>query len=201
MVRIRKKRGEGTVTETFPLLSGHLSLDLVNTEVVRRGKRHDLLLTDRNMLDWLNVIREDHSVWDERLMQAKEKAATVLHQLREFRTMLRNQFEQIADGQMIPITFITLLEQKVERAPFTYKLMEQTLIPIPIGEIEDVLISLIAFDALTLLAKHKLHHLKRCSNPDCVLLFIDESGRRKWCSMKICGNRKKAARFQLRKSE
>ncbi|WP_425203523.1 CGNR zinc finger domain-containing protein [Priestia megaterium] len=29
-----------------------------------------------------------------------------------------------------------------------------------------------------------------------MLLFIDLTGRRKWCSMKICGNRKKVARFQ-----
>ncbi|HDR6823126.1 TPA: CGNR zinc finger domain-containing protein, partial [Bacillus thuringiensis] len=37
--------------------------------------------------------------------------------------------------------------------------------------------------------------------PDCVLLFIDKSGKRKWCSMKICGNRKKVAKFQDRKFE
>ena len=62
------------------------------------------------------------------------------------------------------------------------------------------LLSLIAFDVLMLIEENKLRFLKRCSNPDCVLLFIDEGGRRKWCSMKICGNRKKVARFQHRKS-
>ncbi|MGX6988867.1 CGNR zinc finger domain-containing protein [Leuconostoc fallax] len=29
------------------------------------------------------------------------------------------------------------------------------------------------------------------ANPKCVLLFVDESGRRKWCSIQICGNRHK----------
>ncbi|MDI3567710.1 CGNR zinc finger domain-containing protein, partial [Bradyrhizobium sp. Arg816] len=107
----------------------------------------------------------------------------------------------IADQQEISNDFITYLEKQIEKAPFTYKIIEQQLVSIPVGEIEDVLASLISFDALTLIAENKLISLKRCSNPDCVLLFIDKSGKRKWCSMKICGERKKVAKFQDRKFE
>ena len=117
------------------------------------------------------------------------------------RTIFRKQFELIADGNPIPDEFIAYLEKKIEKSPFTYKLSDQKLVPIPVGEAEDILQSYIAFDSLTLIEKNKLSSLKRCSNDDCVLLFIDESGRRKWCSMKICGNRKKVARFQHRKSD
>ncbi|HDR4857744.1 TPA: CGNR zinc finger domain-containing protein, partial [Bacillus cereus] len=115
--------------------------------------------------------------------------------------VLRKQFEVIADQHEISNDFVTYLETQIEKAPFTYKIIEQQLVSIPVGEIEDVLASLIAFDALTLIAENKLIFLKRCSNPDCVLLFIDKSGKRKWCSMKICGNRKKVAKFQDRKFE
>jgi len=189
-------------TNKFPLISGNLSLDLVNTELVSRGQRQDLLLSERDMLDWLTVIKGNNSYLDNQLSsKIKERIQRVFASILEMRTILRNQFEVIADGNSIPDGFIAYLEKKIEKSPFTYKLSDQKLVPIPVGEAEDILQSYIAFDSLTLIEKNKLSSLKRCSNDDCVLLFIDESGRRKWCSMKICGNRKKVARFQHRKSD
>ncbi|WP_209124215.1 CGNR zinc finger domain-containing protein [Alkalihalobacillus sp. BA299] len=191
-----------TEANKFPLISGYLSLDLVNTEIVRRGQRQDLLLSEEDLMDWLHVIKEENSYWDDQLfLKVKERIGQVLLCILEMRTVLRDYFELIADGQSFSDQFIAFLEKTVEKAPFTYKLMDKKLIPIPVGEVEDALLSLIAFDILTLIETKKLSSLKRCSNPDCVLLFIDESGRRKWCSMKICGNRKKAARFQQSKSD
>ncbi|MFE5429113.1 CGNR zinc finger domain-containing protein [Peribacillus simplex] len=189
-------------TNKFPLISGNLSLDLVNTELVSRGQRQDLLLSERDVLDWLAVIKGKNSFWDNQLaLKIKERIQQVFVGILEMRTILRKQFELIADGYMIPDEFIAFLENKIQKSPFTYKLMDQKLVPIPVGEAEDILLSYIAFDTLTLIVENKLSSLKRCSNDDCVLLFIDESGRRKWCSMKICGNRKKVARFQHRKSD
>ncbi len=186
----------------FPLISGNISLDLVNTEVVRRGQRYDLFMNNEDVLDWLYVVKEDNSFWNEQLfVKIKGRMSQVTSNILEMREVIRKEFEAIADQHQISDNFIDFLEKKIEKAPFTYKLKEQRLIPFPFGEIEDVLLSLIAFDILTLMAENKLTSLKRCSNPECVLLFIDESGRRKWCSMKICGNRKKVAKFQHRKSE
>lgn len=199
-------RAEWTVklmieTKKFPLISGNLSLDLVNTELVRRGQRHDLLVAEADVLEWLDIMKEATLLLNEQLLVGvKEKSRQVLVSILEMRTVLREQFESIADGQPISDEFIIYLEKKIEKAPFTYKFINQKLSPQPVGKIEDVLLSFIAFDGLTLMEQNKLGLLKRCSNPDCVLLFIDESGRRKWCSMKICGNRKKVATFQQQKS-
>ncbi|MEV5575344.1 CGNR zinc finger domain-containing protein [Spirillospora sp. NPDC052269] len=40
--------------------------------------------------------------------------------------------------------------------------------------------------------------VRKCANPDCVLWFYDltKNGSRRWCSMDVCGNRAKTARFQ-----
>ncbi|MBY0035676.1 CGNR zinc finger domain-containing protein [Bacillus cereus] len=186
----------------FPLIFGNLSLDLVNTELVRRGQRYDLLITNEDVLEWLHVIKVNLPFWNEKtFIRIQERTNQVTSSILEVREVLRKQFEAIADQQEISNDFITYLEKQIEKAPFTYKIIEQQLVSIPVGEIEDILASLIAFDALTLIAENKLIFLKRCSNPDCVLLFIDKSGKRKWCSMKICGNRKKVAKFQDRKFE
>jgi len=186
----------------FPLISGHPSLDLVNTELIRRGQRHDLLSTEGDLLDWLSCMHESSLAWNEELIsKTKMDIGQVLLSLRDLRIVLRDQFEATADGHLITELFITLLEQYIEGAPYTYKLRDQQLISVPVGKIENALKSLIALDVLTLISANKLHTMKRCSNPDCVLLFMDESGRRKWCSMKICGNRKKVARYEQRKTE
>lgn len=190
-----------TETNKFPLISGNPSLDLVNTEVVRRGERHNLLISEEDMYEWLQVIKDYLFMDKTLLLSIKPRMQQVLSSILEMRTVLRNGFEEIADGQPIQKGFIAFLEEKIEKAPFTFKLIDQMMIPRPVGEIEDILLSYIAFDALNLIGNKKLAFLKHCANPDCVLLFIDESGRRKWCSMKICGNRKKVERFQSRKNE
>lgn len=47
-----------------------------------------------------------------------------------------------------------------------------------------------------LLTGTKLDKVRRCANPDCGWLFLDDSraGKRRWCSMTSCGNRAKARR-------
>lgn len=50
------------------------------------------------------------------------------------------------------------------------------------------------------LSAGELSRLRRCANPECVILFIDESrnGSRQWCSMKACGNRDKVSKWRSR---
>jgi predicted RNA-binding Zn ribbon-like protein len=45
--------------------------------------------------------------------------------------------------------------------------------------------------------------VRRCANPECVLLFLDVSktGRRRWCDMATCGNRAKAAAHYARRRD
>ena len=51
-----------------------------------------------------------------------------------------------------------------------------------------------------LLADPTFDRVKKCECDDCTLLFHDrtKAGRRRWCSMAICGNRMKVAAFRAR---
>jgi predicted RNA-binding Zn ribbon-like protein len=53
-----------------------------------------------------------------------------------------------------------------------------------------------------LLAGQRLQRLRLCANPKCRWLFVDDSksGTRRWCTMRSCGNRAKAHRHYLRKT-
>jgi len=183
----------------YPLISGNLSLDLVNTEVIRHGNRLDLLLSEQDLIEWIHTLKVNttHSFWqDELFLKINDEKKKVLSSIRNMRDILRENFEVIADKGIISGDFVSYLEKKVEKAPFTYKFVNESLIPCPVGEIDDIILSFISFDVLTLIEQNELNKMKRCANEECVLLFIDQSGRRKWCSMKICGNRKKVKRFQ-----
>jgi predicted RNA-binding Zn ribbon-like protein len=49
-----------------------------------------------------------------------------------------------------------------------------------------------------LLASTDLGTVGRCPGSDCGWLFLDTRGRRRWCTMAVCGNREKARRHARR---
>lgn len=185
-------------TGSFPLLSGHPSLDLVNTELVRRGIRHDLLIHPEDLTAWLEALNMKESLPS--LQHASsEITKEALNKVKEFRIDVRNMYERLAEGQEVTRSWIRLMEACIANAPLSYHFLDGRLVPVPLGSAIDTILSLVALDALRLLEAGELAYLHRCSNPECVLLYIDRSGRRKWCSMKICGNRIKVARNQAKK--
>ena len=48
------------------------------------------------------------------------------------------------------------------------------------------------------LATADLAHVRRCPGTGCGWLFLDPRGRRRWCTMAVCGNRAKARRHAER---
>ncbi|WP_327151593.1 CGNR zinc finger domain-containing protein [Nocardia sp. NBC_01329] len=65
--------------------------------------------------------------------------------------------------------------------------------------IEDAL-SVIAADAISIIAGERDGKLALCASPTCRAAFFDtsQSRTRKWCDMNTCGNRQKKARFNAR---
>lgn len=56
----------------------------------------------------------------------------------------------------------------------------------------------IARAAGALLGAVELDTVRRCPGPGCGWLFLDPRGRRRWCTMAVCGNRAKARRHAAR---
>lgn len=186
--------------KTFPLISGFLSLDLINTEIISYGCKHELLIQKQDLIDWLHTMCEEIPSLDKNILDIHDNEADeILNHIYKLRFTLRENFERIADGNPIDRKWVSNLEKNINNAPYVYQIEENELKQIPKGSTLNKILSLISLDALRLITEGKLQKIKRCSNPDCVLLFIDLTGRRKWCSMKICGNRKKVARFQEKK--
>ncbi|MFD0053780.1 CGNR zinc finger domain-containing protein [Streptomyces sp. NPDC127168] len=66
----------------------------------------------------------------------------------------------------------------------------------PESRVEDAL-SVIAADAISVIAGERDGKLALCASPTCRAAFFDtsQSRTRKWCDMNTCGNRQKKARF------
>ena len=60
----------------------------------------------------------------------------------------------------------------------------------------------VATDAIALLQDpSRLKRVSRCPGRGCGWLFLNTSGRRRWCSMSTCGSREKMRRFHQRKTQ
>ncbi|MEU8308646.1 ABATE domain-containing protein [Actinomadura sp. NPDC048955] len=72
----------------------------------------------------------------------------------------------------------------------------------PASRVEDAL-SVIAADAVSILAGERDGKLALCASPTCRAAFFDtsQSRTRRWCEMNTCGNRQKKARFNARQRE
>ncbi len=62
------------------------------------------------------------------------------------------------------------------------------------------LLAAMARSAAELIAEGPRAPIRKCAGPACALYFYDTSrtGRRRWCSMAVCGNRNKVAAFARR---
>lgn len=65
------------------------------------------------------------------------------------------------------------------------------------------LLAPVLWSAGDLLAGPRLDRVRKCANPECGWLFLDDSraGKRRWCSMSACGNRAKARRHYHKSRE
>jgi predicted RNA-binding Zn ribbon-like protein len=54
--------------------------------------------------------------------------------------------------------------------------------------------------SVDLLTSDAIARVRRCADASCAWLFLDatRSGTRRWCDMKVCGNRSKVRRFRAR---
>lgn len=58
----------------------------------------------------------------------------------------------------------------------------------------------VAEQAAELITHGQFEYVRQCEHPECILWFYDrtKAHRRRWCSMALCGNRAKVARFRAK---
>jgi predicted RNA-binding Zn ribbon-like protein len=171
-------------------IAGHVALDLANTVYRRRPELGADLLTDPGALgSWL--VRA-------RLLPAGGDPAglvtdVALDQTRALRAQLWEVFDAQQDGRTIPADALAGLLETARRGNAHVAVGPGGSITSP--DAAGALANL-ALRALALVLDPPPQGVRACDR--CGWFFIDSSRgrRRRWCSMKTCGNQAKAARYR-----
>jgi len=190
----------------FLFIGNHPVLDFINTKIAADGKPVDLLETFRHVLDWLyaaGFLAEDEKVQYELTWGETDQGSQALEAARKLRGALHMIIElcKHGDSSSIPRHCLETINDFLHNRITTTKLAhtehgfeteKRTTIQRPAD-----LLAPIAQAAAELFSRNEFTLIKKCSNPECVLYFYDNSknSTRRWCSQKTCGNRMKVMAY------
>jgi predicted RNA-binding Zn ribbon-like protein len=196
----------------MPVLVGHIAtlqtgLDFVNT-LDLWPVSHDHLDSPKTALDWLVDHDLMHRDARAHLLMHYTKAPAagtqVLNRLRRVRQALRGAFEAGASHQGPDPADLDEINRAL-RTHYIYELVPAkdgvSLEHRHQGDPVDGAIARLAESIARELIRGDTSRLRVCENQACRWVFKDTSrtGRRKWCSMRSCGNRAKVARHRAKR--
>jgi len=192
--------------DRFLRLGGHAALDFVNTRPVLHGEPAEWLGSFDDLADWVlgAGLLDDGDAAAARAVRAPQaERDAAAGRARALRESLREGLEALSRGRSASAELVRAVNDALARRVvhdevagrgrslrlvrrFRPERADDLLIPVA-GAVADLLCNV---DPAT---------LRRCGNPACVLWFVDARGRRRWCSMAVCGNRMKVAAFHKRR--
>jgi predicted RNA-binding Zn ribbon-like protein len=174
-------------SESFVFVGEALILDLINTVVVIRGKRRDLLETPQDLARWWELAHQHHHLTEMPQPDSFVYDDALLEAVKAFRDSQRRLFSSVVEGKHPGSLEIDLLNSVLEMG---YPALEWPTAGTP-GAVYRVrnhaqagLLVPTALSSLRLLTETDHNRLHKCHNERCILLFYDttKSGTRQWCS-------------------
>ncbi len=175
----------------FLFIGNNLAVDFTNTEIILNGENVDLLNNKSDLAQWIK---------DANLTEDIKRPSTAdFTDALELRAALKNTLNHKIAGTTGQRSAITVINKYLAHYPSKQVLHESdkefSLEPAQASLTTTMLLARIAYAGASLLSSPQVKYLKRCSNSECILLFVDtsRSRQRRWCSMDTCGNRSKVA--------
>lgn len=192
-------------------LSGHLSLDFVNTIDPRHGEHaHEYLTSYAALVSWskyVDLLPVEHADQLQRVSEQRPAIANAaFHCALGLREALYAIFSTSTNAQRPGIEDMNILNAVLRKGMGRASVHRTEQGFAWTWDTESALDSLlwpIARSAAELLSSDEVQQVRECPGDDgCGWLFIDTSRnhRRRWCSMDGCGNRAKARRHYERKN-
>jgi predicted RNA-binding Zn ribbon-like protein len=193
----------------FDLSGGNLALDFANTVSDRpTAEAKERLNQYRDLL----FFGKQSGVYPARAFeqlyamgeQAPERAEQVLKEAVRLREALFAIFSAVVEGKAVPANALALLTIAAQRCASHGRVVHKG------GRFQwewvgmdtylDSMLWPVTRAAVDLLLSGELEHVRICASDACAWLFLDKTKnhRRRWCDMKVCGNRVKAKRHYER---
>jgi predicted RNA-binding Zn ribbon-like protein len=188
----------------FLFLGNELALDFLNTRPVLDGEATELLPDFAALVRWFRAagVLTEHQAHELVKKWAKSPSGKrTVEEMRQWRERLRKHVIAWEDGTSVHPAMVKEVNQLMAEHPMRFRLSSPRK---PTTELwfephqpEDLFAPL-AHSVATLLAEVDRNRLRKCGQ--CVLHFHDTSkkGTRRWCSMRLCGNRLKVAAYAAR---
>lgn len=200
------KAGPAKAGPAFELIGGHPAIDLVNTLDwrFRESGTEELLVNYGDFLRFAQQSGVIAAAEARRLGRevSENKGARVTAAVRELREAAAEVLYASLEKKSPPAATIKTLEAKFEEFRSKQRLVWQES---KLGWEFDRLsagaelpLYLLSVATAELMGSDAIEKLRECGNAECRWLFLDTSKNhtRRWCDMKICGNRMKARRFK-----
>lgn len=197
-------------SEPFQLIAGYPALDFANTLDNRYSddRRIDLLA---DYEDLLRFAQQAQLLDADEVALCKAEAAmpdqeVVLDSARNLREAIHGIFDSQATGAAIDPANLDLLSDWVRRAWLHRKLEPQRGSVVwdweAVPGAAAAPVWRLALNAADLLTSPECRFVRECQEDSCRWLFLDLSKNhsRRWCDMRLCGNRSKARRHYRRRS-
>lgn len=185
-------------------LGGHVALNFLNTHARDNGQDIEVFHTDKDVMEWL--IQQE-------IYPAPPPVTFSEHALKETATTLRDAIKQLLLAKKNDVledihTAIHALQPFLQESRSWLSIESQTDAHGTHWHLQKhyeiqratQLLAPIAEAAAQLFTETPNENIKQCEHNDCILWFLDKtkSRKRRWCSMKLCGNRHKIAKFRER---
>lgn len=201
-MKTRQKQTDSDWRDGFLFLGNHLALDFVNTRPAPKGEPVELLTDFRTLFKWFQTAEVIDTADLARLSQLdgdSEKAHALATAL-AFREKLRRAVLSLEHNNQVPTDIVKEVNRLMALHPVLHRLESGGQGPWSVKQWfrpdrpEDLLAPL-AYAAAKLFTETDFTRIRKCAN--CILHFQDTSKKanRRWCSMRLCGNRFKVAAY------
>jgi predicted RNA-binding Zn ribbon-like protein len=190
------------------LVGGRLCLDFCNTSRDRTGVSEERFRAYADVVSWAwraAVLNAEEAGRLARLGSRNPTEALLVHERAlRLRQSLRVIFTTLAARRRIRPTMLEVLNEELASAMARSQVVPTdegfTWLWAQGGKALDSMLWPVARSAADLLTGGPLASIRVCEGRGCGWLFLDTSRNRtrRWCDMKICGNRAKARRHQER---
>jgi predicted RNA-binding Zn ribbon-like protein len=195
---------------SLELVGGELALDLTNTSSGRGTPGHQEHLRDFDTaMQWVAHARiatpADCATIRAAAASRPKLARAFFARLIEIRELIFMIATALADGRKVPdqlraaltaahATSLRFAEIKMRDGLYIWSWD-------PRRDMQAAILGPITLSALTLLMEKDLSRTKRCAGLECGWLFFDttKNSRRRWCEMRVCGNRAKVRAARARR--
>lgn len=191
------------MNKSLYVLGGSAWINLVNTTYVSNKQVVDILHDPSKTFQWLkenNLLRESDAL----AIENKELLVPLIGELHLLRHLCKVILSNLKQHGKLSLDTIDQLERLVQQVNVSLTIVpeHEKLKLVSEGKTtRDHVLHNIVYSIFHTLDSFSIDRIRKCEHQECILYFVDtsKSGRRRWCSMDLCGNRRKAAEFYARK--